>query len=355
MNSVTFLMPAPGPRPVGGYKVVCEYANRLAATHHAVHIVYPAAACPERLTWRGRLRAAARYLYYRLTGRYSVKGWFPLHEGVREHFVRTLAPHRLPRTTCYVATAIQTARALRAYRAPGIRKFYLIQHFENWEFSDAEVLESYRYGYRNIAIASWLQRLVEAAGAPCELIHNGFDFDFFRMSVDYTRKERCRVAMLYHTSEWKGCRYGFEALRIVRERCPELKVSLFGVPPAPALPDWIEYFRQPDSETFNRIYNEAAIYLGPSLTEGWGLTVGEAMICGAAVVCTDNRGYREMAIDGRTALVAPVGDAAALAERILRLIGNDDERIRIARAGHRYIRRFTWEAAYAKFERLIDA
>ncbi len=31
------------------------------------------------------------------------------------------------------------------------------------------------------------------------------------------------------------------------------------------------------------------------------------MICGAAVVCTDNRGYREMAIDGRTALVAPVG------------------------------------------------
>ena len=163
------------------------------------------------------------------------------------------------------------------------------------------------------------------------------------------------MAMLYHTSEWKGCRYGFEALRIVRERCPELKVSLFGVPPAPALPDWMEYFRQPDRETFNRIYNEAAIYLGPSLTEGWGLTVGEAMICGAAVVCTDNRGYREMAIDGRTALVAPVGDAAALAERILRLIGDDDERIRIARAGHRYIRRFTWEAAYAKFERLIDA
>ena len=131
-------MPAPGPRPVGGYKVVCEYANRLAATHHTVHIVYAAAACPERLTWRGRLRAAARYLYYRLTGRYSVKGWFPLHEGVREHFVRTLAPHRLPRTTCYVATAIQTARALRAYRAPGIRKFYLLQHVENWDFSDAE-------------------------------------------------------------------------------------------------------------------------------------------------------------------------------------------------------------------------
>ena len=40
MNSVTFLMPAPGPRPVGGYKVVCEYANRLAATHHAVHIFW---------------------------------------------------------------------------------------------------------------------------------------------------------------------------------------------------------------------------------------------------------------------------------------------------------------------------
>ncbi|MDD6723064.1 MAG: glycosyltransferase, partial [Bacteroidales bacterium] len=64
------------------------------------------------------------------------------------------------------------------------------------------------------------------------------------------------------------------------------------------LPEWIDYHQRPDDELHLRINNEAAIYIGTSRTEGWGLTVGEAMMCGQAVCCTDNAGFREMATDG---------------------------------------------------------
>ena len=41
MESITFLMPGKGSIPVGGFKVVFEYANRLQKDGYDVHIVYP--------------------------------------------------------------------------------------------------------------------------------------------------------------------------------------------------------------------------------------------------------------------------------------------------------------------------
>ena len=73
------------------------------------------------------------------------------------------------------------------------------------------------------------------------------------------------------------------------------------------------------------------------------MTPCEAMICGAAVVCTDIGGYRSFATDGVTALMSPARDVVALAKNICRLIEDDQMRIRIARAGHENIKQFSWE------------
>ena len=161
--------------------------------------------------------------------------------------------------------------------------------------------------------------------------------------------------MLYHKNKLKGCSYGIEALTIVKQRYPQLKALFFGVPERPAnLPEWIEYYRTPDCETHNRIYNESAIYLAPSLQEGWGLTVGEALICGAAVVCTEAKGFKEMVTDGETALICPVSNSRALADSIIRLIDNPSLRISMARKGNAAISQFTWDASYDKLKHLLE-
>lgn len=102
------------------------------------------------------------------------------------------------------------------------------------------------------------------------------------------------------------------------------------------------------------MYNNAAIYVGSSQVEGWGLTVGEAMQCGCAVVCTDNKGYLEMAKDGVTALVSPVKDPQALAGNIIKLIEDNQLRYKIAQCGYNYIQRLNIFNSYKLLKRTLN-
>ena len=74
------------------------------------------------------------------------------------------------------------------------------------------------------------------------------------------------------------------------------------------------------------------------------------MICGAALCCTDIGGFHLYAIHNKTALLSPVFDTEALAKNILRLINDNELRIKLAHAGNEYIRQFTWEKAFESFK-----
>lgn len=355
MNTcIVFLLPSGSKIPIGGYKVVFEYANRFATDGYDVSIVYPAycfkfnQSCV--VAFLRRCKALIRYIVWGLTKKYSGRKWFNLDERVKERWVWSLAC-RLPSSDAYIATAVATSVYLQRHtEIPVERKFYLIQGFEAWGgITSEQVIATYHYPLKKIVVARWLEHIVSANAEKCSLIFNGFDFEYFKYTYPIQNRNRLNVCMLYHYVEAKGCADGFQALDIVKVKYPDLRVNIFGVPPRPKeLPDWYYYYQQPDKETHNRLYNESAIFIGTSWTEGWGLTVGEAMICGCAVACTDNAGYLEMATDGETALVSPVRDAEALATNIIRLIEDDDLRFRIAEAGNRNIRQFTWEKAYEK-------
>lgn len=358
---IIFLLPSGGGRPIGGFKVVYEYANRLAGDGYDVGIVYPAYCFKyKQNSIIGILRlfkALIRFLVFMVSKKYSCPGWFKLDKRVKEYWVWSLNESFVPKSDSYVATAVHTAVYLNGYkRISADSKFYLIQHFENWGgATNNDIIESYHYPMHKIVIANWLKNIVNSVGENCCLIPNGFDFTYFQKSIDVHLRDKFTICMLYHLLDWKGCSDGFKALDIVKEGYPNLKVNIFGVPSRPKdLPDWYEYYQQPDRETHNRIYNESAIFIGTSWSEGWGLTVGEAMICGCAVACTDNLGYLEMATDGETALVSPVHDPESLALNIIRLIEDDDLRYYIAEEGNRNIQQFNWESAYDKFKLFIN-
>ncbi len=159
---------------------------------------------------------------------------------------------------------------------------------------------------------------------------------------------------MYHTSALKDFSTAFKAFDIVKEKHPQLHVTLFGVFDKPDLPVWYDYYQRPEKELFNKLYNNASIYVGSSQIEGWGLTVGEAMQCGCAVACTDNKGYLEMAKDGETALVSPVKDPQALAKNIIRLIEDDQLRHTIALNGNKFIHEFDIEKSYLKLKKFLN-
>lgn len=350
MNSVTFIFPHIALGPTGGYKVVYEYANRLVNDGVEVHVVYSGSVYWKQKPLRFKLSNVVRYLQTLVRG-YSAREWFPLDKRVKEHLTLSMNYRHVPKTEVYVATSPYTAWYLNDYPVADSKKFYLIQDYENWGPGLKSILEkTYHMPLRKIVISQWLKRMLQEDYAEnCVFIPNGFDFEKFCQTILPEQKDKYCVSMLYHTMERKRCADAIKALTIVKQQIPQLRVNIFGVPPRPAeLPNWFIYYQMPDAETHNRINNESAIYVGSSATEGWGLTVGEAMICGQAVCCTDNDGYKEMAIDGTTALLSPIENPEALAKNIIALIENDELRVRIARHGNEFIQRFRWEESYHK-------
>jgi glycosyltransferase involved in cell wall biosynthesis len=231
------------------------------------------------------------------------------------------------------------------------RGFYFIQHLETWNGPEERVYATWKAPLQKIVPSKWLAEIARGLGETAIYIPYGLDVDAFQITTPYEERRANQLMMLYHNAMWKGCDDGLEALSLVRERDPNIRVSLFGVPARPdTLPDWIEYHQSPSPRLLRELYNQAAIFVAPSRTEGWGLTGCEALLCGAALVATDIDGHREFAFDGQTALTSPARSPGALAENILRLIQDPELRIQLAKNGFQFVRQFTWERASTSFE-----
>lgn len=355
MKTITFIFPSPGVNPTGGYKVVYEYANRLVADGYQVNIVYAGSIFWSQKTLYYKITNCVRYIQRWIKG-YSCRKWFALDERVKEVFAFSLNYRHVPKSDIYIATSPYTAMYLKYYPVNSIKKYYFIQGYENWgNVTDKMLRKTYHYKLNKIVISTWLGDVLKDEKVNYDLIFNGFDFNYFKLNKDIKYRNKYQIAMVYNTTPLKGCKYAIEALDIVKRKYPQLIINIFGTSPRPEkLPLWYKYQQCPNKTEHNRIYNDSAIFIATSSSEGWGLTVGEAMICGDAVACTDNLGYREMAKDGETALLSPIKDSEALANNIIRLIEDDELRYKIAENGHRFIQQFTWDSSYQKLLKVLN-
>ncbi|MCB0070176.1 MAG: glycosyltransferase family 4 protein [Caldilineaceae bacterium] len=100
------------------------------------------------------------------------------------------------------------------------------------------------------------------------------------------------------------------------------------------------------------LYSDCAFFAYPSLYEGFGLPIIEAMACGAAVLTADNSCLPEAG--GDAVFYVDAEDEASIAAGLVRLAEDDTLRAKLRRAGLDRARLFTWErsvdqllAAYA--------
>jgi glycosyltransferase involved in cell wall biosynthesis len=93
-----------------------------------------------------------------------------------------------------------------------------------------------------------------------------------------------------------------------------------------------------------------------SLTEGLPNVILEAMAAAVPVVATAVGGVPELVEDGATGYLAPPADAAALAERLGRLLHSDTDRQAFGQAGRRRVaRHFTFDAQARAYRELFES
>jgi glycosyltransferase involved in cell wall biosynthesis len=88
------------------------------------------------------------------------------------------------------------------------------------------------------------------------------------------------------------------------------------------------------------LYSAADAFLFPSLYEGFGIPVLEAMSCGCPVVCSDGGALPEVASDA--AMVLPARNEGAWSDGIARLLTDAGARERLRRAGAQRATMFSW-------------
>lgn len=351
---IGFLLPQDSSSPVGGYKIVYEYANLLSRDGYDVKIIYGLHFSYREKSLAQKIWCLLRFLKHR-NDPFRSKQWFHLLPAVQESRSLTLSESFVPTCDVYVATTVATSFYLAQYKRRTIKKLYLIQGYETWIRDEETVMASYHLPLKKIVISKWLQDKVNGVGEEAKLIFNGFDFSYFTLTKPISERSPYSVCMMYHVSPLKGSSDGVCAIKMLKEKYPDLLVRMFGSETRPnGLPSYIEYYQRPSKDRHNMIYNNSSIYIGTSYSEGFGLTIGEAMICGCAVVCTDISGYLEMVKPGISGLVVPIHSPEKIAATIEILFNDNDLRIMLAENGNKSIQNFSWKNAIGEFESLIQ-
>jgi glycosyltransferase-like protein len=95
-------------------------------------------------------------------------------------------------------------------------------------------------------------------------------------------------------------------------------------------------------------YRSADALAFPSLAEGFGLAVLEALAADLPVVASDLPVFGEFLADGRDALLPTAGDPKALAEALERVMTDERLRAALVAGGRAVVPSFTWAASAAR-------
>lgn len=105
-------------------------------------------------------------------------------------------------------------------------------------------------------------------------------------------------------------------------------------------------------ERLHQWYRSADALVFPSIKEGWGLAVLEALSAELPVVASDIAVLGEYLTDGVDALLTAAGDPVDLARGMRAVMSDAGLRQRLVAGGRRVVPRFTWERTAAAHEAL---
>ena len=91
------------------------------------------------------------------------------------------------------------------------------------------------------------------------------------------------------------------------------------------------------------LYNACRLYINPSLYEGFGLPLLEAMACGAACLAAATSSLPE--IGGEAAIHVPPLEAEQWADEMMALWDDEDRRAELGRIGVAHAKQFSWNRA----------
>jgi glycosyltransferase involved in cell wall biosynthesis len=222
-------------------------------------------------------------------------------------------------------------------------------------------LKSYRNAH---AVPSGL-----AIAPRFHVVHDGMHRTNLVAEVIEDSNPTLTVGLIGRITRWKGQHIFLEAASIVRRQFPQARFQIIGAP----LFDETDYENELRQLATLHNLDDVVEFTGhrddvPSLIaqmdllvhasttgEPFGQVIIEGMAAGKPVVATNGGGVPEIVIHGVTGLLVPMGDADAMAQAIIRFLGNPAFRASAGRLGRQRVHDyFTIDRTAQKVQSVYD-
>jgi glycosyltransferase-like protein len=149
------------------------------------------------------------------------------------------------------------------------------------------------------------------------------------LALAYAQERRLRWVIAGGASIWEHAAYRAEFARRLAHLPEELRarITILGTVPEAEL---------------TALYRASDLLLCPSLQEGFGLCVLEALAAGSAVIVPQGAPFDEYLDESCASFVEP-HSASDIARVLLSLLRDGATRTRLARAGHERVQRYSWD------------
>ena len=199
-----------------------------------------------------------------------------------------------------------------------------------------------------------------------EIVPNGINTDLFYPIPEIERRKNRIIVTNSADTPLKGLFFLFQAVaELVKTR--DIEVTVIGAPKEDGrivklirklgIGHLIHFTGRIDHDEFVRQYARATVAVVPSVYEGFGLPVGEAMACGVPVISTTGGALPEVV--GDAGILVPPADHRALARAMREVLGNPKLAGDLGLAGYQRVQKhFTWskaaEKTVAAYREVID-
>ena len=285
------------------------------------------------------------------------------YEGACGAFVKNIAAWAGHRVVLIVESHGDFEKSFFLYREVRFQRMFSALMKKASEFS-----LQHADSFRAISRATREQFLQRAPGKPVEQFMAWTDIDPF-LAVGEARQTRQARLFLYAgvITPTKGLIHLIRAfIELLKER-PEARLLLIGreqhleyaqelkqLVSHNALLGKIDFMPEMPQKELAHWMGQADIFVLPSLSEGLGRVIIEAMASGMPVLGSNVGGIPEIVQDGKTGFLVPPGDEAALSVRMSQLLCDPEKTDDMGREARAFAKQFFSKESYVQgYARLL--
>ncbi len=226
------------------------------------------------------------------------------------------------------------------------------------EYADADYI---------MTLSHFAQQSFIAQGVPTHKVLRvpcGIDIDYFR-SMQSVHKKKFRVIFTGLVSLRKGVHHLIDAWHQARLPLEQTELLIVGamqkdfatIMPTLTIPNNVRFVGPIARPALRELYHQSSLFVLPSLEDGFGMVIGEAMASGLPVICTTSSAGPELIKEGISGLLVPPGDSASIAQRLEWCFTHQNELTFMGLQGQQDIAAFSWQrygdAIYAMYQGLL--